>query len=146
MGTVREYGARLGYLIRVPSKESVMKVLLAAVLATASLLSSQHHTSGVTEGKGALVQHPRTEANRGVQSRIPHGSAIRVKSLPDCEDEGKTPCLTVDDVPGGWVIVKSYDPYATSKLIKECNRTKTNRPCVDGKHRNRHNEWTLYTK
>jgi hypothetical protein len=122
-----------------------MKVLLAAVLATASLLTAQLHTGGVTQ------RETRSEANRGVQSRIPHGTAIsdpRMHSLPDCEDEGRTPCLTFDDVPGGWIIIKSYDPYKRSGIIKECGAEDGGPvlPCVWAKHKNRKGEWNYFTK
>jgi hypothetical protein len=115
-----------------------MKVLLAAVLATASLLSSQLHTGGLSQGEGK-------ETFTGVKV-WKHRSDPKMVSLPDCEDVDQTPCITYDS--GSWRRVTSYEPYTATKVVP-CGQEDGGPvlPCVWTKHKNlRTNGWNYFTK
>jgi hypothetical protein len=88
-----------------------MKIFMATVTAIGTLLASQLHTVGAgMEQVGRAVGKPFV----GV-----HVWKEYQKHYVDCEDvETNGPCVTFDDVPGGWVMITQYEPVFKEHRIR----------------------------
>lgn len=87
-------------------------MLLAAVLATAALLSTQHHTHLSGRSVDRMLPMP--------ESVGPRESDPVMFSVPECEDlevGDARACVQPDD--GEWMFVISFRPY-TAQEILEC--------------------------
>lgn len=58
-----------------------------------------------------------------------HKVTHKAVAMADCEDTGKTPCITYDD--GKWRKVDSYSPYR-ARVVAQCKSVKggPKYPCV----------------
>ena len=136
-----------------------MRVLLAAVLATAALVSAQLHTGdrsgGLSGGdrSGGLDQNGN-KPFRGVEVyRKPSvkKSDPTMYSIPDCEDlevgDGRACTQPDDGSPTGWMFVTSYHPYNGVPVVR-CGQEDGGPvlPCVWTKHRNKQDGFNYFVK